>query len=277
MGLSPRTRGSHAREQLGGSGGGSIPANAGKPPPPVAAPRSIWVYPRERGEAVGSVLARLALRGLSPRTRGSRHQGRRTAVGEGSIPANAGKPGGRDGQRTRRGVYPRERGEALIQMAKDLAVQGLSPRTRGSRGRRRHRKPALGSIPANAGKPTTRRCCKTAPRVYPRERGEAVPWEPRSYLREGLSPRTRGSLVGGVVRRGGPGSIPANAGKPFRHDRVEWLRGVYPRERGEALRRRRRTRSSWGLSPRTRGSHVRQEHARRTSGSIPANAGKPTG
>ena len=253
-GLSPRTRGSRADAARRRLADGSIPANAGKPPLAPASGCRTGVYPRERGEAAFPRLTYGRVRGLSPRTRGSRHTDARSSRPNGSIPANAGKPTAAAPCRPRGGVYPRERGEAAAMRTDCLDTQGLSPRTRGSPRERLGRDVDDGSIPANAGKPNATRRAGRGIRVYPRERGEAWPRRSWAVVAQGLSPRTRGSQTARRRARHRLGSIPANAGKPLTLPRTRMAFGVYPRERGEAKLQDAGQDTGLGLSPRTRGS-----------------------
>ncbi len=80
---------------------------------------------------------------------------------------------------------------------------------------RGHRGPGcLGSIPACAGEPLTKRDDADWPRVYPRVCGGALC--SRTYLRcrRGLSPRVRGSPAEEGQASAAVGSIPACAGEP---------------------------------------------------------------
>ena len=213
-GLSPRTRGSPQAHRERNPLPGSIPANAGKPPSLAWLTTMPRVYPRERGEADYLDNLPWTDRGLSPRTRGSRQPRAVVERVQGSIPANAGKPSQPLARHRRPWVYPRERGEARRTTGTAAPGWGLSPRTRGSRAAERAGVWASGSIPANAGKPFRSGRPAPAPRVYPRERGEAARCEPEPTLLQGLSPRTRGSRTPRPHGEIAPGSIPANAGKP---------------------------------------------------------------
>ena len=214
-------------------------------------------------------------KGLSPRTRGSRNRGRDRCRRRRSIPANAGKPGlgGRKVRAVR--VYPRERGEARTALDSLPSRSGLSPRTRGSRLAVAGRDGVLGSIPANAGKPSRTPEFRVELGVYPRERGEAACRQAEGNRVPGLSPRTRGSRGGFASVHPARGSIPANAGKPPTAPPSPAGTRVYPRERGEAAGVNNSRRCSRGLSPRTRGSRRRPARTAAAAGSIPANAGKP--
>ena len=91
-GLSPRVRGSPGEKLVSLGVGGSIPACAGKPNLDGTDVMSLGVYPRVCGEAVVEERQRHAVRGLSPRVRGSRVIVRSYRDEPGSIPACAGKP-----------------------------------------------------------------------------------------------------------------------------------------------------------------------------------------
>ena len=81
-----------------------------------------------------------------------------------------------------------------------MVLVGLSPPTRGSRGDLVGLRPAIGSIPAHAGKPTFPLRVVSHIGVYPRPRGEAVTMACRSASASGLSPPTRGSRIPFRVR-----------------------------------------------------------------------------
>ncbi len=255
-GLSPPTRGSLARLYQCHAGYGSIPAHAGKPariPRWTVPPR---VYPRPRGEAASARVAPASCHGLSPPTRGSLPPGPLRRRGRRSIPAHAGKPTCWREAVPRTRVYPRPRGEASDRACAYAVRCGLSPPTRGSRGR-----------PASS---------RLARRVYPRPRGEAAGGGCVPGPIMGLSPPTRGSLLVTTAARRGTRSIPAHAGKPYDilHDGKPT--GVYPRPRGEADPAGGSHRRTVGLSPPTRGSQAKLELKCEPPGSIPAHAGKPS-
>ena len=104
-------------------------------------------------------------------------------------------------------------------------------------------------------------------RVYPRVCGEAAS--------PGLSPRVRGSRSAPEAPWPSRGSIPACAGKPADALRRDDPAGVYPRVCGEAVTGRAWVDFMSGLSPRVRGSQHEVYERARSSGSIPACAGKP--
>ena len=94
---------------------------------------------------------------------------------------------------------------------------------------------------------------------------------------KGLSPRVRGNRP--VRKRSAQrwGSIPARAGKPFRHSATTARLRVYPRACGETARSLYPPKPSDGLSPRVRGNLAASLLFSARSRSIPARAGKPCG
>ena len=255
QGPSPRVRGSPHQVGRGVGRHGSIPACAGKPRLPV--------------QMGGSP------QGPSPRVRGSLHAFLPSRYAPGSIPACAGKPSVVRSRDPTSRVHPRVCGEAGRAAWTGPCRRGPSPRVRGSRhaaqGRHHHR----GSIPACAGKPSSRWRRWRAGTVHPRVCGEAgdAPWP--EYLARGPSPRVRGSRAGPPSGAGLGGSIPACAGKPRAEDLVRPARQVHPRVCGEAGRFRRRRGRGRGPSPRVRGSRAPFVGFGIRLGSIPACAGKP--
>ena len=91
-GLSPRGRGNLIKSNAFRIDRGSIPAWAGKPASSIVAPVLTTVYPRVGGETgIPEDMPSWDM-GLSPRGRGNLSSERRLTVGQGSIPAWAGKP-----------------------------------------------------------------------------------------------------------------------------------------------------------------------------------------
>ena len=196
----------------------------------------------------------VAVRGLSPPTRGSRRDRDRRSDGRRSIPAHAGEPTDSRRPASSVTVYPRPRGGAGTSSRPARWLTGLSPPTRGSHlvgmGAGLHD----GSIPAHAGEPQTPRSPTIPTPVYPRPRGGADDAFPGALDPGGLSPPTRGSphrvTVSGNRRR----SIPAHAGEPSMRRPSSEMSRVYPRPRGGAHLERSSGLRLDGLSPPTRGS-----------------------
>ena len=249
-GLSPRVRGSPARNGGRAAGPGSIPAGAGEPLPACRKPLLRGVYPRGCGGATMICWKRYRIKGLSPRVRGSPGLSAAECGVAGSIPAGAGEP--------------------LALIAPSATLAGLSPRVRGSPAAGGDAPARQGSIPAGAGEPRLKTAA-AATRVYPRGCGGA--WNnPRLQARSrGLSPRVRGShdridqckADEGSIPAGAQsmdakmqrqGSIPAGAGEPGTTPGCRRDVGVYPRGCGGALPARPCPSPGRGLSPRVRGS-----------------------
>ena len=213
--------------------------------------------------------------GPSPRVRGSPNTVVSRSGRSGSIPACAGKPPSSFLQVRRHRVHPRVCGEAPSMASTVRRCSGPSPRVRGSRAEVPHAGERAGSIPACAGKPRYHRAGCPRPQVHPRVCGEARRARPARPPEAGPSPRVRGSRHRRARVRGGPGSIPACAGKPWTIARGGSTSGVHPRVCGEAGARPGHPRLSRGPSPRVRGSRRRDADAGAEPGSIPACAGKP--
>ena len=152
-GLSPRVRGSPDRPWACAVTYRSIPACAGEPHHLNASRARARVYPRVCGGALGVGLQPCERKGLSPRVRGSRHDGGGEPGDQGSIPACAGEPGVIRVAVCPRKVYPRVCGGARTSTCRNNSGSGLSPRVRGSLCRRRGSCSGRRSIPACAGEP----------------------------------------------------------------------------------------------------------------------------
>ena len=111
-GLSPRVRGSRRDFVPDHAEHGSIPAGAGEPAALADLREGVKVYPRGCGGASELVNCSCSTEGLSPRVRGSPSHDIRSRYRQGSIPAGAGEPGGRNGIWTQKRVYPRGCGGA---------------------------------------------------------------------------------------------------------------------------------------------------------------------
>ncbi len=172
-------------------------------------------------------------------------------------------------------VYPRVGGGAASCRYVKEAGRGLSPRGRGSHTATNRNSLASRSIPAWAGEPRHPFRRQEPVQVYPRVGGGAVNLNGHPILREGLSPRGRGSHRRQTPCRSRLGSIPAWAGEP--HDESEAIAGdqVYPRVGGGAVRCSIWSRRHTGLSPRGRGSPPGACANMIGKGSIPAWAGEP--
>ncbi len=254
---------------------GSIPACAGEPRRVSVVRLTMRVYPRVCGGAVSTGNLVNARPGLSPRVRGSPVGIINSTNSSGSIPACAGEPSPYDLSIRHLRVYPRVCGGATAPDDHLTADEGLSPRVRGSRGRRSPACRRSGSIPACAGEPKSCHPVLPSGRVYPRVCGGAFGGVVCALSTLGLSPRVRGSPTSLGKETHHSGSIPACAGEPQPALPIARPGWVYPRVCGGAPARTSGVAITPGLSPRVRGSHRTAARRRHHQGSIPACAGEP--
>ena len=151
---------------------------------------------------------------------------------------------------------------------------GSSPLTRGKRAGVATCQDIAGLIPAHAGK-TPGRAGFSCPRTaHPRSRGENLGRAGQVRPDRGSSPLTRGkhaALVGAGHDRG---LIPAHAGKTIKAGTVAAIEAAHPRSRGENVVLRQLSGVTAGSSPLTRGKLGCASFRYKTSGLIPAHAGK---
>ncbi len=235
-GLSPRGRGSRNPPRDPVELAGSIPAWAGEPSWSPPAATRCRVYPRVGGGAAHADPVGGAVRGLSPRGRGSHLDGDSDPNRAESIPAWAGEPRFRRRSAGRTGVYPRVGGGAVLKSPLSSPSMGLSPRGRGSRAGAALAVARRGSIPAWAGEPAAHPGRRPLRTVYPRVGGGAQGGRASGGVNTGLSPRGRGSQAWPFDPGALAGSIPAWAGEPGRKASIHPSPGVYPRVGGGARR-----------------------------------------
>ena len=211
------------------------------------------VHPRECGErARGDSFPKLP-HGSSPRVRGTRYRQPDHVGSLRFIPASAGNATGDCVMPPADAVHPRECGERLRCAAEQAALDGSSPRVRGTPtdGLR-----ACGScrfIPASAGNAPARHTSDCAHTVHPRECGERYQTDVRKSLHNGSSPRVRGTRP----------PLPRQAGGV----------PVHPRECGERSTEPRSGLNYGGSSPRVRGTPRRSRPSSAPRRFIPASAG----
>ena len=170
-------------------------------------------------------------------------------------------------------VYPRWRGELDLQDDITEQVNGLSPLARGTRRYAMFSDARNRFIPAGAGNSAGLVPGPNIRPVYPRWRGELISNDLKTLIRIGLSPLARGTLFTVRRRKGRFRFIPAGAGNSSGLSPQCRSRSVYPRWRGELVRR-----SSWdgciiGLSPLARGTLITEPCQTVSSRFIPAGAG----
>ena len=165
--------------------------------------------------------------------RGKPGDGETHPLGDGLIPAHAGKTSGSPSRPRSSAAHPRSLGENAAAALVEDAETGSSPLTRGKRlGPVTHE--ANGRpIPAHAGKtPHWSRWTKSG-RAHPRSRGEndgGFNWQANF---PGSSPLTRGKLQIGELAPPAHGLIPAHAGKTSESSTEVEATPAHPRSRRE--------------------------------------------
>jgi len=132
-----------------------------------------------------------------------------------------------------------------------------------------------GSIPADAGPPSTKRTKSVLASVYPRGCGATPGRMGHDGTGRGLSPRMRGHRHLGAREAAFQRSIPADAGPPFSPTQHLSSLEVYPRGCGATTATPSRRWPMRGLSPRMRGHPEQATEQLRKQRSIPADAGPP--
>ena len=191
-----------------------IPACAGNPCDAPCKVLGVPVHPRVRGEPRRSSGSPCSVAGSSPRARGTQHSLAGYLYGERFIPACAGNPLPPMRVPLIASVHPRVRGEPATNRGTGRSFPGSSPRARGTQ----INVPGGGGvarfIPACAGNPSLRHRLDKFKAVHPRVRGEPEGVYAEVYLRDGSSPRARGTLHKIHGRAYLHRFIPACAGNP---------------------------------------------------------------
>ena len=151
----------------------------------------------------------------------------------------------------------------------------VSPPTRGNRIQHPLPGPVQQSIPAWAGKPSSRSSIIRTCGIYPRVGGGTRPWKRSLTSGSGLSPRGRGNLPHLHQQRTPHRSILAWAGEPTGIPAKLPSGRVYPRVGGGTPQPESQKPPLPGLSPRGRGNLNPLCHRHVQDGSIPAWAGEP--
>ena len=137
--------------------------------------------------------------------------------------------------------------------------------------------PGTGLIPASAGQTACPRRCATVSRAHPRECGadRRDPFD--SIMRQGSSPRVRGTLRIKQITKRLLGLIPASAGQTtFKLVGTSWC-GAHPRECGADGAVIEHLEEGLGSSPRVRGRRLLPQLLKLSRGLIPASAGQTGG
>ena len=172
------------------------------------------VHPRASGEHASRSAGRYALVGSSPRERGTPNGLRDALRQQRFIPARAGNTAGPELLHAGPAVHPRASGEHTSQSPLPKGRGGSSPRERGTRSMAfsarlrvsvhprasgehtpppRRQQPAMRFIPARAGNTGLAHLCQSRRPVHPRASGEHFAKELAAQMRDGSSPRERGT------------------------------------------------------------------------------------
>ena len=194
-------------------GVGLIPAHAGKTRYQINERTPRGAHPRACGENSRAVASASRAPGSSPRMRGKQLLSCSMSVNTGLIPAHAGKTAFFLGEFNGCWAHPRACGENFVEVGKDWADVGSSPRMRG-----KHRGLVADRltgrlIPAHAGKTTRRGPRINKHRAHPRACGENLPCVSVFLCGGGSSPRMRGKPLIPLSPLSHTGLIPAHAGK----------------------------------------------------------------
>ena len=171
--------------------------------------------------------------GSSPRTRGTQPLVAAREARDRFIPAHAGNTRASTRHPQLSTVHPRARGEHPMMRAQNLLGCGSSPRTRGTPSERARGIPGSRFIPAHAGNTAMRARAMATYAVHPRARGEHEHVRERGELRDGSSPRTRGTPDPAGRHWAGQRFIPAHAGNTRPLALASARFSVHPRARGE--------------------------------------------
>ena len=133
-------------------------------------------------------------------------------------------------------AHPRSRGENTANPCATHLSTGSSPLTRGKRARVGDQGSDDRLIPAHAGKTARVILSHYACPAHPRSRGENTRYGSVPPGPTGSSPLTRGKRPPRDADPGGPGLIPAHAGKTLGARRAVGLAAAHPRSRGENVR-----------------------------------------
>jgi len=253
---------------------GLIPARAG----PTRSVSAEWTepraHPRSRGAHGDSGPKRLATPGSSPLARGARRNHQRRPHARGLIPARAGRTVAWVQRASPARAHPRSRGADVVCRRSDRGQGGSSPLARGARESIAGADADHWLIPARAGRTPMPNQRRKRPRAHPRSRGAHRTYVSLDLVRYGSSPLARGALQ--ALRRPGgqDGLIPARAGRTPPRQRDARPYPAHPRSRGAHPPRPGPAGGPDGSSPLARGARSGCARSARTTGLIPARAGR---
>ena len=171
-GSSPRMRGTHDVIAFHALRPGIIPAYARNTCRNDTRGCCTWDHPRVCGEHPRKTWNRIRQAGSSPRMRGTHSRRLQRRHPQGIIPAYAGNTYGVAFASAMAWDHPRVCGEHVNVPDSTTAVEGSSPRMRGTLVERRHFVFSVGIIPAYAGNTTIGTGCASIQGDHPRVCGE---------------------------------------------------------------------------------------------------------
>ena len=211
--------------------------------------------------------------GSSPRMRGTLAYRRGVIEDIGIIPAHAGNTLLSHSVSFALRDHPRACGEHFINTTGEVDKTGSSPRMRGTLPINCSGESVIRIIPAHAGNTDEAGVDEPVGGDHPRACGEHAVYAPRDPIREGSSPRMRGTRLSQGRRGPGLGIIPAHAGNtPLTPTRSTRHRD-HPRACGEHFCHWLSVEATPGSSPRMRGTPGPMMAIPRLAGIIPAHAG----
>ena len=255
-GSSPRVRGTPVAREHHRFAGRFIPARAGNARPTTGCVHMRTVHPRACGERAAFPSGGTRHNGSSPRVRGTRHRERRRRAARRFIPARAGNAARSEAPAARKAVHPRACGERADCTSDPFAVNGSSPRVRGTQGRGERQQRVERFIPARAGNAPTSFLRRRRSPVHPRACGERPGFMRPEGIVVGSSPRVRGTRRAPRARAPACRFIPARAGNAVLALATDDVAPVHPRACGERGPARTARRGTSGSSPRVRGTRV---------------------
>ena len=272
-GSSPRMRGTLLHHALALASGGIIPAYAGNTCETCEGSSDGGDHPRVCGEHAMVSATALAVRGSSPRMRGTQSRCRPCMRRTGIIPAYAGNTRGGSNATADIRDHPRVCGEHTSRNSSRRRMTGSSPRMRGTRHRRSVRSLRAGIIPAYAGNTGWYVSRYAARRDHPRVCGEHRILSGLVGRIQGSSPRMRGTPWPSCEDKPHPGIIPAYAGNTTSRAAPCPDAWDHPRVCGEHTGVGAANVTAKGSSPRMRGTPVLRGIRTQGGRIIPAYAG----
>ena len=272
-GSSPRGRGTPGAPLTTGHSFRIIPAWAGNTRDTAPSLADLTDHPRVGGEHATSPATSRKDLGSSPRGRGTPAELQLVIVLARIIPAWAGNTELPSLISYSMTDHPRVGGEHSPSSSHSSQKVGSSPRGRGTPPRRGSSWFMLRIIPAWAGNTFRRWTSRSSASDHPRVGGEHLIGTRGRHLKDGSSPRGRGTLHGKPLKTTSARIIPAWAGNTLRQNSGETAVSDHPRVGGEHRAHRSPALCRRGSSPRGRGTHLGSCGRGRAGRIIPAWAG----